>query len=503
MKQIYLSTLLLLFVSVTNSQDELLQGEWVLDSIFDYDILIEYPVNSTSINFVDDEITINSFCGEIYLSSYIVTSDTTIDIIDIQGPLATCPDDTQNFEILPYIVLGNSDAEPDELIYTVSETNGITNLNLYSEFIENGIPSGSSLFLTKVTTPNTSLIGSWYLDSIVIDDAIYNNIYNNESLFELEINASNGAENIYDFSGFGVCNAFGGTILPGQSHLTFTDLNFTLQDCDDTPSMIFEQLYYYSFLNDGQNYPFGFSFSITGENDNQILSITNPTNGNKAVYGKTPNTEILTRTWYLSRIEIPGNPTIEIPNTESPSITLTNEINPITFRNTAFGDGECNAFMSDYEVSLSNGDYIQLLDFSPTLAFCESDYESEYFNIIGFPPNNFCEFEIINNGTTLTVTDLLGARLVFGDEPLSISENDLSTTLVSLKNNPVNSKMNLSVGQTGSKLSYKLYSIEGKLVKEAVLNSESIYVDDLNSGLYFIRFFNNLNQEQTTKFIKQ
>ena len=159
--------------------------------------------------------------------------------------------------------------------------------------------------------------------------------------------------------------------------------------------------------------------------------------------------------------------------------------------------------MSDYEITLNNGNSILLLDFSPTLAFCESDYESEYFNIIGFPPNNFCEFEIINDGSTLILTDLLGARLVFGDEPLSVSENEISTSLVSLKNNPVSSVINLSINQQVNKLNYQIYSIEGKLVKDAVLNSDAINVDHLNSGLYFIRFTNEEHHVQTIKFIKQ
>jgi heat shock protein HslJ len=233
------------------------------------------------------------------------------------------------------------------------------------------------------------------------------------------------------------------------------------------------------------------------------LTLTDPSTGNVGVYGRNPSPSILTQTWYLSRIEIPGNPTIEIPSTESPSITLTNDINPVTFKTIAYGEGECNAFMSDYEITLNNGDNIQLLDFSATLEDCESDYELEYFSILSNLSTNFSEFEITNNGTVLSLTDLLGVRLVFNDEPLSISENELNTLKISLKNNPVTSHINVLISQSERELKYQIYSIEGQLINNAILRSDRINVEELNSGLYFIRFTNSKNQQQIIKFVKQ
>jgi len=361
------------------------------------------------------------------------------------------------------------------------------------------------LFTTSISFAQNDLLGVWFLNQIEVNDVIHPNNYNNEGLFELEFFESSTNPSFFNFYGGGACEAFGGYSTPNQSEIIINELNVTLGGgcSSNTPGAQLEGLYFYYVIETGQSQPYSLSYSITGENENQILTITNPINGNIAVYGRAPNTEVLSRTWYLSRIETPGNPTIEIPVTENPSLTLTNTTNPLTFNTTAFGNGECNSFESDYQVSLNNGNNIQLLNFTPTLAFCESDYESEYFDIIGDFSNNFSEFEIINNGTTLYVTNLLGARLVFGDEPLSISENDISTSLVSLKNNPVTSEINVSINQSVSRLNYKIYSIEGKLIMEAILNSESINVDYLNSGLYFIRFSNEENRAQTIKFIKQ
>ncbi|MFK7782796.1 T9SS type A sorting domain-containing protein [Psychroserpens sp.] len=359
------------------------------------------------------------------------------------------------------------------------------------------------LLFTSFSIAQNDLLGEWYLDYFEIDNSIYTNNYNNESLFLLDISQFDGGENQLSFNGFGSCNAFEGLTDFDDNELIFNDLNFTLAECTFTPGVIFEDLYFYSFLNPGQDIPFNLSYTIIGNNEDQILTITNPLNGNLAVYGRSPNPEILNRTWYLSRIEIPGNPVIQIPGSESPSLTITNDINPITFKGIAFGEGECNSFMSDYEVTLNNGNNIKLFDFSPTLGFCQSSYEDEYFITLGDPTNNFSEFEITNNGSTLSMTDLLGGKLIFGDEPLSVSENDFNTLNISLKNNPVIDKLELLLNANENKLFYTLYTLEGKLVQEARLSSEYISVEGLNSGLYFIRFTNSANQKQTIKFIKQ
>jgi len=358
------------------------------------------------------------------------------------------------------------------------------------------------LFITSISFAQNDLLGVWFLNQIEVNNVIHPNYYNTTSQFELEFIESSGNPGDFNVFGSGPCDTFGGTLTPNQNTLSFTELNFTLLGpCSNAPEMLFESIYFSIFEN--QNVPFDFQYVINGENDEQTLTLTNPITGDLAVYGRTPNTEVLTRTWYLARIEIPGNPTIEIPSTESPSLTLTNDMNVTSLKLMAFGDGDCNAFMSDYQVSFTNGNSIQLVDFSPTLAFCTSDYEDEYFSIIGFPPNNFFEFEISTNGTTLNITDLLGARLIFGDEPLSVLENDINAFRIALKNNPVGSEMNLSISQPENTLDYQIYSIEGKFIKESVLKSEVINIEDLNSGIYFIRFTNKDNLKHTIKFIKE
>ncbi|WP_323788822.1 T9SS type A sorting domain-containing protein [Psychroserpens sp.] len=515
MKKFYFTIIFLCLGLLSFSQDEAaLFGDWYLHYRTDNGVAI-YPPLTTQENYnvilnfgllpptADEPFTVESF-GPItntFEGKFNVENGSMefINIIEATNNCENPPEVCSYFSDYNNTILfdSNTSVVLDEFIvsYEITGTDDDTALIITNDY------SGDYAVYGRTAQP-TDILGQWYLNHIEVDGVVHPNYYNNESLFELVITEDIGNEPFLDFIGSGACNSYGGHMTPDENDITFNSLDFTLDDCALTPGVIFENIYF-SILNSGQPQPFDFPYMIGGENDNQILTITNSMTGDKAIYGRNENTEILTKNWYLSRIEIPGNPTIEIPITESPSLTLTNDINPITFRNRASGEGECNAFMSDYEVTLNNGNSIQLVDFSPTLGFCESDYESEYFNIIGFPPNNFSEFEIINNGTILNVTDLLGARLVFGDQPLSISENELSSSIIALKNNPVTSVINLTVNQSESEINYKIYSLDGKLIKKAELNSESIYVDDLNSGLYVIRFYNNFNQIQTLKFIKQ
>jgi hypothetical protein len=74
---------------------------------------------------------------------------------------------------------------------------------------------------------------------------------------------------------------------------------------------------------------------------------------------------------------------------------------------------------------------------------------------------------------------------------------------ISLKNNPVTSHINVLISQSERELKYQIYSIEGQLINNAILRSDRINVEELNSGLYFIRFTNSKNQQQIIKFVKQ
>ncbi|NRA93157.1 MAG: META domain-containing protein, partial [Psychroserpens sp.] len=360
-------------------------------------------------------------------------------------------------------------------------------------------PLGDVLYFSDAPLEFTDLTGSWFLDEIEVDGTIYPNYYSDQDPFEIVFTTNPGLQNYFEFNGTGSCNSFFGNYIPSESNLTLNELNFTLAICNSIPAVTFEQLYFNSVLT----FPNSFNFSITGDNDEAILTITNPINGNIARYGRIQNTEVLTRTWFLSRIEQPGEPDIVIPQTDNPTLILSNDLHPTTFLPMTNGFGECNPFLGVYDIALGNGNIIELMDIYVLTGSCPPDYENTYFGILFWSPSSLLEFEIINNGQNLILTDLLGARLIFNDQPLSINEFDITSMDITLAENPVNSVLKLEI-PTGvsNNISYRIYDISGKLVSEAKLSSERISVSSLNSGLYFIQFNSDENQSATLKFVK-
>jgi hypothetical protein len=85
MKHLYCFLLFLFSINISFAQEEALLGQWTLDSIFDYDILHENPVNPITIEFSDitNSISINSFCGQSYESLYTSsTIDNAIELLE-------------------------------------------------------------------------------------------------------------------------------------------------------------------------------------------------------------------------------------------------------------------------------------------------------------------------------------------------------------------------------------------------------------------------------------
>ena len=163
-------------------------------------------------------------------------------------------------------------------------------------------------------------------------------------------------------------------------------------------------------------------------------------------------------------------------------------------------------FFANYFVSFNGANNISISNFVQSLSGCATGtYESTYFQILGTETTNFFEFEIIDDGSTLILTDLLGARLIFGDTTLSIDEYDENQYDISLLQNPVEDKLllNLDNQLLSESIEYTIYSIEGKQVKSSILSSDSINVEDIVSGVYFISFVSEDSSAKTLKFIKK
>lgn len=361
-----------------------------------------------------------------------------------------------------------------------------------------------SIFFSLSCYAQTDLLGTWYLDYIVKDGVTYPNYFNDNLIFDLEFtNESSGQPDIFEFFSDHGCNSTSGSYAVGSSEIVLNVGATTLSDCQARAFAIYEALYNNELNYENSNALFTYEISKTG--DDEILTLTNPNNTNELVLIKQAPSTLLVSTWWLYQIDIPGNPIINIPETEGPFITFTNTINTLPFIPEANGIGECEGFSTHYSVSFNGSNNLDIGSLTTTFGNCATQaYEGIYFGILGTQTTNFFEFEILNGGETLILTDLLGARLIFGSESLSIDEQSFSSVDISIKNNPVKDQLSLETSDESilNSTEYYIYSINGKSMNSGILSQNSVNVNYLESGVYFIRLVRK-GAIKTIKFIKE
>ncbi|WP_204344976.1 META domain-containing protein [Psychroserpens algicola] len=509
MKNIYFASLFLFSITTIFAQEDLLDGQWVMDSIFDHDIFLEDPSNPITIDFDVDAnvITIQSFCGEIYQSFYTAsTTENTFEITNAMWTPTTCSEDN-SFEIATYGLLSIPTVHPQILIFTITNNGDSTSLVLDFAYFDEGlgVTTGVVANFTKENDPPEQLTTNWYLDQIVVDNVIHNNYFNESQNMGIIFTANPGSlANNLVFDGNSSCNSFDGNYVADENTISINSMAVTAMDCVGTPKQLYEDLYI-EVLRVNNAIPSVLNYTAFGTGDAATLVISNPASGDYAVYGKIPSETTLVQTWYLSRMEIPGSSNIEIPFSDAPSLLFTNTIDPVLFETQALGNGDCNSFYCTYEFSFtSNGDNVLIRNFGATLADCTSStYEDAYFATLESPSSNYFELKIINDGATLIMTDLLGAKLVFGDAPLSLEDVDIPTLDVVLKENLVSSVLKLSGLEPLQNPKYTIVTIQGKTIVGGPLLSDMILVDYLSSGVYFLNITTENNISKILKFIKR
>ncbi|MCT4629988.1 T9SS type A sorting domain-containing protein [Winogradskyella sp.] len=356
------------------------------------------------------------------------------------------------------------------------------------------------------TYSQSDLIGTWYLDHIVKDDVTYPNYFNDNTVFDLELTDNPyGPTGNYEFTSGHGCNSSTGVYSFNSNEIIIDIAGTTLADCVTKPFAIYESLYYVEFNQ--LNGDTAFSYAITGTGNEQVLTLTNPNNSNTIIYKKQQPTTLLISTWWLHHIDIPGNPIIDIPEGDSPLINFTNEIFvPLPLLPELDGIGECEVFNAKYSVSFNGANNLSVSEFVATLSACATQaYEGIYFNILSDETSNFFEFEITEDGSTLILTYLLGAKLIYGDTSLSLEEQTKETVTVSILQNPVKDylKLNINNKLLNNNLEYRIYAIDGKLIKTSDFNTDAINVSQMQSGIYYISFTDNNTIIANLKFIKK
>lgn len=362
-------------------------------------------------------------------------------------------------------------------------------------------------FLCSLTSySQNELIGEWYLDHIIKNGVTHHNYFNDNQVFYIEFTETESGFN--DFLEFNMghgCNASNGIYVLNSNEITIDIVGTTLVDCFPIPHAQYESLFYNEFTYDDGDNTILHTYTMTGVNNDQILTLVNSVSGNTIVYKKVQPTLLLVSTWWLHQIDIPGNPLINIPETDSPNIIFTNTVSDLTYIPETYGTGECEGFFAHYNVTFNGANNISVSGFNETLSACATEaYEGIYFQILGDNTTNFFEFEIVNAGSTLILTDLLGAKLIFGNSTLSIDEQSIFNLDITLKQNPINTKLVLKIDDIIllKELEYQIYTMDGKIVKSSILTQNTIDVSEIQSGIFMINFTKNNLKLNSLKFIK-
>ncbi|WP_299521282.1 T9SS type A sorting domain-containing protein [Winogradskyella sp.] len=364
----------------------------------------------------------------------------------------------------------------------------------------------SILFCCSLNS-QSDLIGNWYLDHVVKDGVTYPNYFNDMTIFDIEFTNEPGTlSDSFEFSMGHGCEASQGFYTINSDEITISGITTVSFDCSTQAHSQYNTLFFDEFDYDNSSNGSMHGYVISGNTNDEVLTLTN-LSGNSLVYKKQQPQGILVSTWWLYQIDIPGNPVINIPETESPNIMFTNNIYPLNpFTPEAHGSGQCNGFFSTYFVSFNGANNISFSNFGQTLIDCFfSPFELVYFQTLSEPSTNFFEFEIVNNGETLILTDLLGTRLIFGDETLSTGDKVTESATISLKQNPIENQIKLLYNEKLllKDIKYTIYTINGKRIISEALNRDSINASNLNSGVYFISFSENNTIISTLKFVKK
>ncbi|MGH1388243.1 T9SS type A sorting domain-containing protein [Kordia sp.] len=209
-------------------------------------------------------------------------------------------------------------------------------------------------------------------------------------------------------------------------------------------------------------------------------------------------------TWYLHYIETNGS-TMYVPDnggsTVHPSIIFSNLVAD-PFVSNATGDGMCNNFFSHY--TLPSSGTLTTSFFSRTFVICEpgASYELIYFTILENEPTSTFSYTIDLTNNTLTMIDLLGEKLVYGRQILSVKDNEAFSSSIKIYPNPVQNELSMTGISTNSKTSYSIYNTLGNIIiSERSLTQKTLDVTQLKAGVYFIKI-QQQGKSAVKKFVK-
>lgn len=211
--------------------------------------------------------------------------------------------------------------------------------------------------------------------------------------------------------------------------------------------------------------------------------------------------EMLDTTWYLHKLLI--DEVDNTPPTNSDNISVTADFNFNDFETVvcAGATGSLSDF-SDTNFTI-NDLFISTIDcINPESSSFESQYYGTFY-LAAFNDKQF-DYEIVNGTVsprTLIITNENGDKAFYGNTILDINSFELSE--VSLYPNPVKNELYLKTTTIIERL--EIYSITGELVKQesTLINASKINVENLVSGVYFLKLMTDEGVISTHKIIKE
>jgi hypothetical protein len=215
-------------------------------------------------------------------------------------------------------------------------------------------------------------------------------------------------------------------------------------------------------------------------------------------YAQDP--QLFENDWYLNNLVIDGNNNPAPANSDLNAITLQFYAMPTDNLITVACDS------SDGELDFDQLNPIfSFSQYNPVAwSFCifqpNIDYSNLYFsffeNEISFP---FAyELTTASGIRFLSITNEAGDQALYADQVLSTEDHDVLELGVSP--NPFKDALTLSLAQ-GEIKEIRVYNLLGKKVFQQKGNSQEIYLEDLSSGVYFLKLFTDKGST-TKKIIK-
>jgi len=208
--------------------------------------------------------------------------------------------------------------------------------------------------------------------------------------------------------------------------------------------------------------------------------------------------------WFLHTITANGNPPITTSPYNYNLIFTINSTNDNIYDNN--GGMKCNAYWGS--TTFPSPTILEMVFGGATLASCEPSKEGLYLSILTDVNNTgsmLHSYSITgaDDNAILTLTNSTNNVLTYGRQILSNLTFTKEFT-IQITQNPVQDELKVSTEYNDFKdLSYSIHSIEGKvIIEKELLNQNKINVSYLETGIYFLKVIEGV-QQKTIKFIKK